>query len=138
MSNEVVIDILKRRRLMVEKYQDLESVANQLGIQGFSMREAAGKVSITGRSTYQLDKDLLWDAIKKHNGWENEVAADIKVEKTDVFGVYTVKPGDSLSKIAKSAYDDAGKYMKIFEANKDQLKDPNVIQPGQKLVIPNR
>jgi nucleoid-associated protein YgaU len=66
------------------------------------------------------------------------VAADIKVEKTDVFGVYTVKPGDSLSKIAKSAYDDAGKYMTIFDANKDQLKDPNVIQPGQKLVIPNR
>jgi nucleoid-associated protein YgaU len=122
---------------MVEKYQDLESVASQLGIQGFSMRESAGKVSITGRSTYQLEKDLLWDAIKKHTGWENEVAADIKVEKTDVFGVYTVKPGDSLSKIAKSAYDDAGKYMKIFEANKDQLKDPNVIQPGQKLVIPN-
>ena len=123
---------------MVEKYQDLESVATQLGIQGFSMRESAGKVSITGRSTYQLEKDMLWDAIKKHTGWENEVAADIKVEKTDVFGVYTVKPGDSLSKIAKSAYDDAGKYMKIFEANKDQLKDPNVIQPGQKLVIPNR
>ena len=72
------------------------------------MREAAGKVSITGRSTYQLEKDLLWDTIKKHTGWENEVAADIKVEKTDVFGVYTVKPGDSLSKIAKSAYDDAG------------------------------
>jgi nucleoid-associated protein YgaU len=123
---------------MVEKYTDLESVANQLGIQGFSMREAGGKVSITGRSTYQLEKDLLWDAIKKHSGWENEVAADIKVEKTDVFGVYTVKPGDSLSKIAKSAYDDAGKYMTIFDANKDQLKDPNVIQPGQKLVIPNR
>ena len=123
---------------MVEKYQDLESVASQLGIQGFSMRESAGKVSITGRSTYQLEKDLLWDAIKKHTGWENEVAADIKVEKTDVFGVYTVKPGDSLSKIAKSAYDDAGKYMTIFEANKDQLKDPNLIQPGQKLVIPNR
>jgi nucleoid-associated protein YgaU len=121
---------------MVEKYQDLESVASQLGIQGFSIREAGGKVSITGRSTYQLEKDLLWDAIKKHTGWENEVAADIKVEKTDVFGVYTVKPGDSLSKIAKSAYDDGSKYMKIFEANKDQLKDPNVIQPGQKLVIP--
>lgn len=123
---------------MVEKYQDLTSVASQLGIQGFSMKEAGGKVSITGRSTYQLEKDLLWDAIKKHSGWESEVAADIKVDKTDVFGVYTVKPGDSLSKIAKSAYDDASKYMKIFEANKDQLKDPNLIQPGQKLVIPNR
>lgn len=122
---------------MVEKYQDLTTLATQLGIQGFSMKEAAGKVSITGRSTYQLEKDLLWDAIKKHSGWENEVAADIKVDKTDVFGIHTVKAGDSLSKIAKSAYDDASKYMKIFEANKDQLKDPNLIHPGQKLVIPN-
>ena len=122
---------------MVEKYKDLESVASKLGIQNFAMREANGKVSITGHTTYQLEKDLLWDAIKKHSGWENEVAADIKVEKTDVFGVYTVKPGDSLSKIAKSAYDDASKYMKIFEANKDQLKDPDRIQVGQKLKVPD-
>jgi nucleoid-associated protein YgaU len=122
---------------MVEKYQDLATLAGQLGIQGFSLKEAGGKVNISGHSTYKLEKDLLWDAIKKHAGWEQEVAADIKVDKTDVFGVYTVKSGDSLSKIAKSVYDDAGKYMKIFEANKDQLKDPNLIQPGQKLVIPN-
>jgi nucleoid-associated protein YgaU len=47
-----------------------------------------------------------------------------------------VKSGESLSKIAKDVYDNAGVYMKIFEANKDQLKDPNVIHPGQKLVLP--
>jgi len=122
---------------MIEKYKDVEALAGQLGIQGFSMNEAGGKVSISGRSTYRLEKDMLWDAIKKHAGWEQEVAADIKVDKTDVFGVYTVKAGDSLSKIAKSAYDDGSKYMKIFEANTDQLKDPNMIHPGQKLVIPN-
>jgi nucleoid-associated protein YgaU len=49
----------------------------------------------------------------------------------------TVKAGDSLSKIAKRAYDDGNKYMKIFDANKDVLKDPNAIKPGQKLKIPN-
>jgi len=123
---------------MIEKYQDLEATAGKLGIQNFSMREAGGKVSISGLTTYKLEKDLFWDVIKKHTGWENEVAADIKTEKTDVFGYWVVQPGESLSKIAKSVYDNANRYMDIFNANKDQLKDPNVIQPGQKLVIPKR
>ena len=49
---------------------------------------------------------------------------------------YEVKSGDSLSKIAKSVYGDANTYMKIFEANKPMLSDPNKIYPGQKLRIP--
>ena len=50
--------------------------------------------------------------------------------------IYEVKPGDSLSKIAKNEYGDANKWPQIFAANKDQLKDPNKIFPGQKLTIP--
>jgi nucleoid-associated protein YgaU len=50
--------------------------------------------------------------------------------------VYEVKSGDSLSKIAKREYGDASKWPQIFEANKDILKDPNKIFPGQKLKIP--
>ena len=50
--------------------------------------------------------------------------------------VYTVVSGDSLSKIAKREYGDANAWPKIFEANKDILKDPDKIQPGQKLKIP--
>jgi nucleoid-associated protein YgaU len=49
---------------------------------------------------------------------------------------YTVKSGDTLSKIAKDFYGDASKYKKIFEANKDILKDPNMIKVGQVLKIP--
>ena len=49
---------------------------------------------------------------------------------------YTVKKGDYLSKIAKAVYGDAMKYPVIFEANKPMLKDPNLIYPGQVLVIP--
>ncbi len=123
---------------MIEKYQDLEATAGKLGIQNFSMREASGKVSISGLSPYQLEKDLFWDAIKKHTGWESEVAADIKTEKTDIHGYHVVQPGDTLSKIAKVHFDNANRYMDIFNANKDQLKDPNVIQPGQKLLIPKK
>ena len=49
---------------------------------------------------------------------------------------YTVKPGDTLSKIAKEFYGEAGKYNQIFEANQPMLKDPDKIYPGQVLRIP--
>jgi nucleoid-associated protein YgaU len=49
---------------------------------------------------------------------------------------YTVKSGDSLSKIAKSKYGDANKWKKIWEANKETVKNPDLIHPGQKLKIP--
>jgi nucleoid-associated protein YgaU len=50
--------------------------------------------------------------------------------------IYEVKAGDSLSKIAKREYGNANDWNRIFEANKDILKDPNKIYPGQKLKIP--
>jgi nucleoid-associated protein YgaU len=49
---------------------------------------------------------------------------------------YTVKAGDTLSKIAKEHLGDANAYMDIFNANRDQLKDPDKIKPGQVLTIP--
>jgi nucleoid-associated protein YgaU len=49
---------------------------------------------------------------------------------------YTVVAGDSLSKIAKRFYGDANKWPRIHEANRDQIKDPDLIHPGQKLRIP--
>jgi nucleoid-associated protein YgaU len=49
---------------------------------------------------------------------------------------HEVVPGDTLSKIAKQYYGDPDLYMTIFEANKDVLKDPNLIKVGQKLRIP--
>jgi nucleoid-associated protein YgaU len=50
--------------------------------------------------------------------------------------LYTVKSGDSLSKIAKLKYNDAQQWRKIYEANKAQIKNPDLIHPGQKLIIP--
>ncbi len=49
---------------------------------------------------------------------------------------YTVVAGDSLSKIAKRYYGDATQWKRIFEANRDQIQNPDLIQPGWKLVIP--
>lgn len=50
--------------------------------------------------------------------------------------IYEVVSGDSLSKIAKREYGNAGEWKRIFEANRDILKDPDKIYPGQKLKIP--
>jgi nucleoid-associated protein YgaU len=49
---------------------------------------------------------------------------------------YTVVAGDSLSKISKKLYGDANQWKRIFEANRDQIKNPDLIHPGQKLKIP--
>jgi len=124
--------------MLTQKYADLTALAGTLGVKDFQVKEESGKLHVSGTVPYQLEKDLFWDGIKKHAGWESEVAANLQVEKTDIFGIWEVKPGDSLSKIAKSVYDNAGQYMRIFEANKNILKDPNLIHPGQKLTIPNR
>ena len=49
---------------------------------------------------------------------------------------YTVKPGDTLSKISRQFYGNANEYMRIFYANRDKLHDPDKIQVGQELTIP--
>ena len=49
---------------------------------------------------------------------------------------YTVVAGDSLSRIAKREYGDANAWHRIFEANRDIIKDPDLIHPGQNLTIP--
>jgi LysM repeat protein len=121
---------------LATKYASLVAQAQSLGVKDLKVNEVGGKLQLSGTTQYQMEKDLIWDAVKKNAGWEQELQVDLKPEKTDIWGVWEVKPGDSLSKIAKSAYDNAGAYMKIFEANKNILKDPNVIQPGQKLVVP--
>jgi len=50
---------------------------------------------------------------------------------------YTVKSGDSLSKIAKHIYGDGNKWHRIYEANRDKIKNPDLIHPGQELTIPD-
>jgi nucleoid-associated protein YgaU len=49
---------------------------------------------------------------------------------------YVVQKGDSLSRIARQFYGDSGEWRRIFEANRDRIKDPDLIQPGWTLVIP--
>lgn len=120
------------------KYQDLFNLANQLEFRNVETKEEGGKLHIKGSTTFQLEKDLFWDRIKQYPDWQTEISADIRNERNDIHGIHTVQPGDTLSKLAKVHLDDAKRYMEIFNANKDVLKDPNLIKVGQKLVIPKR
>jgi nucleoid-associated protein YgaU len=119
-----------------DKYADVLGLSKELGVKDGNWKEEGGKVKLWGKTEYQLDANRLWDKIKEHPGWENEVVADIKATRTDVYGYHTVKSGDTLSGIAKKLLGNANRYMEIFNANKDQLTDPDTIKVGQKLVIP--
>ncbi len=123
--------------MLKEKYNDVLELGKQLDVKNGDVKEEGGKLHVKGTTTYALDKDLLWDKIKTHSNWENEIVADIKVEKTDIYGVYTVKSGDTLSKIAKQLFGNANRYMDIFNLNTDILKNPDLIKVGQKLKLPN-
>lgn len=108
-----------------------------------SAQERDGKLHFTGTVKSEADKNEIWNAIKTIPSWREDVVADIKVSGGGGGGgtavatrTYTVKAGDTLSKIAKETLGNANAYMKIFEANQDQLSDPDKIKPGQVLKIP--
>ena len=123
-----------------DKYSYAIQTAKNLRMQG-SADEQNGKLYFRGTVTSQDEVNKIWDAIKTIPDWRNEIVADIKATggasaSSSAQGTYTVKAGDTLSKIAKSLLGDAGAYMDIFNANRDQLNDPNVVRPGQVLKIP--
>lgn len=67
----------------------------------------------------------------------HSTATELKTDQMEAeFQTYTVIAGDSLSKIAKQYYGNASRWRKIFEANRDQISNPDLIRPGQVLKIP--
>jgi len=123
---------------LMDKYNDLFQLANQVGLKNPDVKEENGKLRISGQTEYQLDANHLWDNIKTHSGWENEVVVNIQAQRQDLFGVHTVVAGDTLSKLAKTYLGDSHRYMDIFNANKGSLANPDTIKVGQKLNIPAR
>ena len=106
-----------------------------------SAQERDGKLYFTGSVKTEAEKNELWNAIKTIPEWRDEIVADIKVTGGPAPAApqgqtYTVKSGDTLSGIAKQHLGDANAYMRIYEANRDQLNDPDKIKPGQVLKIP--
>lgn len=124
--------------MVKSKYQPVLDLGLELNVQNGDVQEENGILKIKGTTKTQYEKNLLWDKIKEIGG-DNpaDIKADLKVEDTSVYHRHTVKSGETLGKIAKQYYGDASKYQKIFAANTDKLKDPNLIYPNQELVIPN-
>jgi nucleoid-associated protein YgaU len=117
-----------------DKYNHAIQTAKGFGMQG-QAEERDGKLYFKGITKTQDEANKIWDAIKTVPDWPQEIVADIQAAKAEA-RTYTVKAGDTLSKIAKEELGDANAYPKIFEANRDQLDDPNKIKPGQVLKIP--
>ena len=121
-----------------DKYADLLKLGESLNVKNGEVYEKEGKLVVKGTTEYQMEKDILWDKIKTYPDYKTDLMADIRVEKTDVYGYHTVVSGDTLGKIAKDCLGDASLYPKSFEANKDILDNPDMIKVGQKLTIPSR
>jgi LysM repeat protein len=127
-----------------EKYNHAIQVAKGFRMQG-SADERDGKLHFHGTVNNQDEMNRIWDAIKTVPDWRNDIVGDIKVVPQAAAAgaagsatavTYTVQAGDTLSKIAKQHLGDANAYMAIYEANRDQLSDPDKIKPGQVLKIP--
>jgi nucleoid-associated protein YgaU len=122
-----------------DKYNHAIQTAKGFRMDG-SAEQREDKLYFNGMVKSQDEANKIWDAIKTVPDWRNDIVADIKVDPNAAASssgsTYTVKSGDTLSKIAKEHLGDANAYMKIFEANKDQLSDPDKIKPGQVLKIP--
>jgi nucleoid-associated protein YgaU len=124
------------------KYDQAIQTAKRIGFQGAATQEG-DKLHFKGTVHSEDEKNQIWTAIKTVPDWKNDINADITVSAAQPVGTsgagartYTVKSGDTLSKIAKEHLGDANAYMKIFNANKDQLTDPDKIKPGQILKLP--
>ena len=131
------------------KYQSVLNLISQLGVQLQNLHVQDNKLVIRAQAQTKSVSNKIWDQIKLVNrDYGQELMAEITYATDDLAAAavaasggtqtrsYTVKAGDTLSKIAKAHYGDANQYSKIFEANRDKLKDPDKIFPGQVLIIP--
>jgi nucleoid-associated protein YgaU len=121
------------------KYDSVVDYGKTRGVAWKNVHVENGKLLLRGSAPSDTIKNEVWDRIKKVDAAYADLTADITVDASLKVPeqIYVVASGDTLSKIAKNAYGDASQYMKIFNANKDQLSDPDKIQVGQKLVIPH-
>jgi len=127
-----------------DKYSYAIQTAKDFRMDG-SAEERDGKLYFKGTVPSQDQANKIWDAIKTIPSWPQEVVADIQATGAASSGsaaasaaasTYTVKAGDTLSKIAKEVLGNGNAYMSIFELNRDQLTDPDKIKPGQVLKLP--
>jgi len=135
-----------------QKYQSVLDLMKPLQVQMQNVNMEGAKLLIRGVAPSVLVKNRIWDQIKLIDPTLSDLVCDISVSQQQQQPVtmragasmsggqshrsYTVKSGDTLSKISREFYGDANQYAKIFNANRHILRDPDSISPGQELVIP--
>ena len=144
----------QRFEQLKQKYQSAQNAMTQNQVRLLNLHMEGDKLFMRGEAPSQEAKNRVWDQIKLVDPAYSDLICDITVNETapaqaprtqtagaSVSGgqstrTYTVQPGDTLSKISKQFYGNANQYMRIFEANRDQLTNPDKIQVGQQLKIP--
>jgi LysM repeat protein len=133
------------------KYQSVLNYMRSENVQLQNLNMDGNKLFIRASAPTQDTKNKVWDQIKLVDPHFSDLIADIQAPAAVAAAAaaagagsaagasartYVVQAGDSLSKISKEFYGNTNQYMKIFEANKDQISDPDKIKPGMKLNIP--
>lgn len=124
---------------LTDKYGDVYILAEKLGCTGLSANEEGGHMTISGAAPTQYVSNQVWDKVKEIDPDLNDgdLTVNLSVQRQDIYGEYEVQSGDTLSGIAQKVTKGKLTYQQIFEANRDILSDPDRIQPGQRLKIPN-
>ncbi len=136
---------MDRLEELKSKYQSVLRLVEQKGLRMHNLHVQDNKLFLKASAGTQDLKNVIWNQIKLVDPSFSDLTCEILVDPTlappkpaaPEAKTYTVQPGDTLSKIAKDFLGNANAYMKIFDANKDQLTDPNKIRVGQVLKIPN-
>ncbi len=119
------------------KYKSLVDAAQAAGVANLQVREQDGVLYIDGTAPSNASKQQLWDTYEALNPdfRDSDLVLNLSVAE-GAEETYTVKSGDNLSKIAKK-YPGLS-WKDIYEANKDKIKNPDLIQPGWELKIPTK
>ena len=118
-----------------DKYSELIQYAQVSNVENLSVSEQNEVLYISGSASGEV-KEKIWDLYNKID--PDMRAGDLVLKIEELPGqeeIYEIKSGDNLSKIAKKY--PGMTWKKIYEANKDIIKDPNIIYPGQKIKIPH-
>jgi nucleoid-associated protein YgaU len=128
------------------KYQSVLNFMQAQNVQLQNVNMEGDKLFIRATAPSAAVKDLVWNQIKLVDPSFSDLTAEIDAPAAQAAAAsasgdagartYHVQAGDNLSKISKQFYGDANKYMKIFEANKDKMTDPDHLKAGTDLIIP--
>jgi hypothetical protein len=139
----------RRFQELRQKYQSALNLIDQERIRVLNLHIEENKLLIRGLAPSAEAANAVWNQVKLISSDLDDLTLDIQVDQSQAQAAaasggegrqagptYAVKSGDTLSKISQQFYGDPNEYMLIFYANRDKLRDPDLIQVGQQLIIP--